>query len=231
LKPSKKGTEMAGLEWLDAWKYKPQERAAAKAAGQTTYFTGRPCKHGHIVLRCTASGACIECSKKSQKSSRTKKLEQNPNWYKENYQKNPEQAKQKAANYRKRNPEKVRQSYLASIKKRKPQKAAAERERIATKLKATPSWLTKDHRNKMVSVYVYAKYISERSGFDCHVDHIVPLKGKTVCGLHVPWNLRVVSRSFNSQKKNNLDDGVLFPPSLSGGVLVHKSALPWNWRK
>jgi hypothetical protein len=40
----------------------PKTRADAKASGATHYFTGEPCKHGHIAPRKT-KGACIECLK------------------------------------------------------------------------------------------------------------------------------------------------------------------------
>jgi hypothetical protein len=218
-------------EQLKPWAYKPQERSAALEYGLTQYFTGRPCKHGHIAMRSSSSGTCIECAKKHQKQNLKKRLSQNPDWYKNNYAKNPEKHKQKAAAYREKNPEKTRQSYLASMRKRKPQKAAAERARQAAKLHATPHWLTQSDWERMDATYIAAQQTSMLAGFNCHVDHIVPLKGKNVCGLHVPWNLRVVSQSYNSKKKNNLDESVFFGPSQQGGVLVHESALPWNWRK
>jgi hypothetical protein len=216
---------------LQPWHFKPKERAAAKAAGETTYFTGRPCRLGHVVHRVTSSGACVECARASEKRSRQKKTEANPNWVKERYAKNAEHYRQKCKEYRAKNPEKQRLIQLASIQKRKPQRAAAERARQARKLMATPQWLTKQHRDAMEAVYVAARKATELSGFNCHVDHIVPLKGENVCGLHVPWNLRIVSQSYNSKKRNSIDNGVLFEPSLTGGVLVHNSALPWNWRK
>lgn len=37
------------------------ERQAAKAAGEKSYFTGKPCKNGHIARRSTASGCCLLC--------------------------------------------------------------------------------------------------------------------------------------------------------------------------
>ena len=211
--------------------FQPKERAAAKAAGETTYFTGRPCKHGHIERRVTINGACLECCKKIQHQNLQRRLIANPDWYKDKYAGNPEKYKQKAAQYRADNPEKFRQSCLNSNQKRKPKKAAAEMARQAAKLNATPSWLTKDDWGKIEAVYIAARQTSLLAGFNCHVDHIVPLRGKDVCGLHVPWNLRVVSQSYNSKKQNNLDEAILFEPSKSGGILVHNSALPWNWRK
>ena len=213
------------------YEFQPQERAAAKKAGMKQYFTGRPCKQGHVAYRCTANGTCNECASITQKIKLEKKLLQDPDYYKKKYAENPNYYRQKSAKYRTENPEKTRQSYLNSMRKRKPQKAAYERARHAKKLQATPPWLTKEHWKQMENVYIAAKETSLLAGFDCHVDHIVPLVGKDVCGLHVPWNLRVVSRSYNSKKKNNLDESIFFAPSLSGGILVHSSALPWNWSK
>ena len=214
---------------LQSYGFQPKERAVAKAAGQTTYFTGRPCKHGHVDFRCTASGTCIECSKLVQKRTLQKRLELNPNWYKENYAKNPESHKQRAANYRVKNPEKVRESYLSSMRKRKPQKAAAEMKRIATKLNATPKWLSKNDLDWIDAYYVEAQKHKEMFGMVLAVDHIVPLKGKQVCGLHVPWNMCLRTKSDNSKKHNKLTDEAYLPKQ--SGILIATSALPWNLKK
>ena len=222
---------MTAPKQLQPWVFKPQERAAAKAAGETTYFTGRPCKNGHVAYRCTSNGTCVDCAKANEKKSRAKRIFENPDWHKQQYAANPDYHREKSAAYRARNPERCRESYLNSMRKRKPQKAAAERARQAKKLQATPLWLTKEDFKQMERVYIEARKTTQLAGFDCHVDHIVPLNGKDVSGLHVPWNLRIVSRSYNSKKKNNLDESVFFAPSLSGGILIHKSALPWNWSK
>ena len=117
-------------EQLKPWAFQPQERASALELGLTQYFTGRPCKNGHVAMRSSSSGTCTECAKKHQKQNLENRLKKNPNWYKDNYAKNPEKSKQKSALYRANNPEKTRQSYLASMQKRKPQKAAAERARF-----------------------------------------------------------------------------------------------------
>ena len=216
---------------LVQYAFQPKERAEAKAAGLTQYFTGRPCLHGHIAARCTSSGGCVVCANQQEKKSRKKRLENNPDLYKIQYAQNKEKFRLQTAKYRAKNPDKVKLSAKKSRQNRRAKATAAERERQAAKIGATPKWLTNEHHKQIDAIYDMARKTTLNAGFKCHVDHIVPLKGKAVCGLHVPWNLRVVSQSYNSKKFNNLDESVLYKPSLSGGVLIHNSALPWNWSK
>jgi len=69
----------------------------------------------------------------------------------------------------------------------------------------TPPWLTREHFAQMQRLYKLAKEIGKTTGEPQHVDHIVPLRGRTVSGLHVPWNLRVVPAVRNIQKGNKHD--------------------------
>jgi uncharacterized protein YcnI len=210
-------------------KFLPQERAVAIEAGLTTFFTGRPCKHGHVTMRCTSSGSCIECAKASQKRTAKKRFEKNPMFYKEVYAKNAEILKNKAADYRAKNPEKVKASNHAWRKNNKHKKAAIQMQRHAAKLQATPKWLSKNDFELVDNYYKDASCFRNVFKVSVAVDHIVPLKSKQVCGLHVPWNLCLRTKTDNSKKKNKITNDVYWPKQI--GVLVAESALPWNLRK
>lgn len=69
---------------------------------------------------------------------------------------------------------------------------------------ATPLWLTKEHRHQIALIYKEALRLSEEKGVMYHVDHIVPLAGKAVSGLHVPWNLQAIPAVENHRKSNKL---------------------------
>lgn len=74
----------------------------------------------------------------------------------------------------------------------------------ARKLMAMPEWLTEEEKQFMIGLYKHAKYIEKMFGIKCHVDHIIPLRGKTVCGLHVPWNLQILTAEENMKKGNRI---------------------------
>jgi len=70
---------------------------------------------------------------------------------------------------------------------------------------ATPKWLSESQRLQTLNIYKECHELNYLGVDIFEVDHIVPLKGKTVCGLHVPWNLRIIPRSQNRRKINKLE--------------------------
>jgi hypothetical protein len=86
------------------------------------------------------------------------------------------------------------------VKNNSAKHAALERKRQAAKLQATPKWLTADQLKLIEMQYQLAAYLTQETGIRWEVDHIIPLRGKTVRGLHVPWNLRVITKSENCSK-------------------------------
>lgn len=68
--------------------------------------------------------------------------------------------------------------------------------------RATPHWLSEEQKAEIRKIYARAKRMRVE-GLDAVVDHIVPKINPLVCGLHVPWNLRIISSIENTSKGNN----------------------------
>lgn len=69
--------------------------------------------------------------------------------------------------------------------------------RRARRIQATPKWLTKEQRRQIRDFYRNCP-----PGYE--VDHIVPLRGKNVRGLHVLWNLQYLTKKDNRAKMNKI---------------------------
>jgi hypothetical protein len=100
---------------------------------------------------------------------------------------NAEQHRQRARTWRQKHPEKV----VAQVTKR----AAAEARRL-------PAWA---NLKKIEQVYQEAKIMSAMMGEPWHVDHVIPLRGKRVSGLHVHENLQILPGAENLRKSNRFE--------------------------
>lgn len=76
--------------------------------------------------------------------------------------------------------------------------------RHAAKMSATPKWLTLAQRQEITRMYERAQELTQSTGINHEVDHVIPLISKAVCGLHVPWNLRVITARENRAKQNRI---------------------------
>ena len=114
--------------------------------------------------------------------------DRNPEKHKELVRKNHSENKAHHAAQFKRRYEKDKARYLAKYYRR------VERIQIAT-----PAWANQE---AITDVYRRARVCSEYVGMKYDVDHIVPLQGKTVCGLHVENNLQVITAKENKSKFN-----------------------------
>jgi hypothetical protein len=98
------------------------------------------------------------------------------------------------------NPERKRQMDLEFKKNNKALVTSYKAKRRATLRQAMPPWLTQDQILQIRAIYAEAKRLSDETGIPHDVDHIVPLAGKIVSGLHVPWNLRAIPKIENNRR-------------------------------
>ena len=80
-----------------------------------------------------------------------------------------------------------------------------ENRRRAAKLNRTPAWLTNDDYWMIEQAYELSALRTKMFGFDWEVDHVLPMQGKMVSGLHVPTNLQVIPATLNRQKTNRYE--------------------------
>lgn len=178
----------------------------ALSLGLKKYFTGRPCRNGHVSERFCNSGRCLDCSVVNQRAWRDsnpeKSRESSRKWKKEN----PEKFLKSSMAWRSKNPEKCRESVRKwmDVNPDKLRKNSALRR--AALNGAKPKWLSKEHLAEISSIYRSAVDLELKTGVKHHVDHIVPLQGKNVSGLHVPWNLQVIPAVENMKKGNRFND-------------------------
>lgn len=164
-------------------------RQQAKAQNAARYFTGNACIKGHVSERYTANKTCCECANaianKTKAKDRQKYVASSVKWGRLN----PEKKNAQHLKANRKNPAR-RNLWTANYRSAKDQRQ--------------PIWLTSGQIFEMESVYTYCSAL-RNCGLDYHVDHIVPLRGKIVSGLHVPWNLQVILGSDNVKKGNRFD--------------------------
>jgi hypothetical protein len=222
----------------------PKSLAEARSTGHNLYFTGVPCKHGHITYRYVADRACSACVKEkvkrlstvgggnsrrwaaktpeqlaeiyakrkeyyyktkdvrlAEKKASYEKMKQNSEWV---------AARRQKANARRAEVGRAPEISNPEVKRRykqtphgKANTRANDAKRQAAKINRTPAWLMDDELWMIEQAYELAALRTKLFGFTWHVDHIVPLQGKMVSGLHVPNNLQVIPGFDNLRKANN----------------------------
>jgi hypothetical protein len=158
---------------------------------------------------------CIECTLDKEfsafyykenlcKKCRNKKanLKAYPNRNAPKGQMSSEARRQAQARYREKHRDKIRAKQREWVKNNLPKVLARTHKYQAAKLNATPKWLTKDQLKQIEAIFVESHRLTKETGVKREVDHIVPLCGREVSGLHVPWNLQILERSKNRQKFN-----------------------------
>ncbi len=120
--------------------------------------------------------------------------EDNPERYKkalkDNYEKTKEKRLKDSSEYKKKNAGRV---------------TAWNKKRDLAKIQRTPPWLSEQQLKEIEQVYIESARLTKETGIVYNVDHIVPLQGKLVSGLHVPWNLQILTKKENGSKLNKFE--------------------------
>lgn len=169
--------------------YLPKAKKEAQILGVNYYFTGKPCKHGHLSKR-HISGYCYECSLEN---------------YKKRYAENKKPHIERVLKWQKENPEKYREQQL---KRRFSEKGKISARKAALirfhRERAVEGKFTKhDIDSLLVKQHGQCKYCFADICGNYHIDHIHPIsKG----GSNWPDNLQLTCPSCNSKKSNKSHD-------------------------
>ena len=178
----------------------PGARYEAMQQGLKHYMAEKPCKRGHLSLRVTGTGTCTECR-------RIKDIERY-------YANIPKVREATRKNYYKHQEKKIEQARIARAIET-PEKRAARLEQAKIKARL---WRKNNPKHHNALTTAHKKVVKQRTlGWanlqkivefykNCpdgyQVDHIIPLRGKNVSGLHVVENLQHLTAKENRNKSN-----------------------------
>lgn len=174
-------------------------RKDAIAAGLKWYFTGKQCKHGHIAKRIVSGKSCNDCNKISFAKWESTQLERRAEQKREKRKSNPEHFRKLAKNRYSLNPEKYRDANKRNYMRNKHLYISGNKKRKHSLTQNMPKWAD---AKEIRAIYKQAAEMSKREGINYHVDHIIPLHGKNVSGLHIALNLQILTAKENLTKGN-----------------------------
>jgi hypothetical protein len=162
------------------------------------FYTSSTHKSGYVSW-------CKVCESERCKAKFERRKERHLAKAKEWREENPDANKASVQAWRESNPERTAAMYRDWAERNRDKVNAKWMARDAAKKSRTPSWLTVDDYWMIEQAYDIAAKRTQVLGIQFHVDHIVPLQGRTVSGLHVPWNLQVIPAKLNQQKSNRFN--------------------------
>lgn len=178
----------------------PATGKEGRVLGTRFFFNGKPCQSAHVGPRFSNGGGCLECfrSRAVAYQNAYRKRNRNPHLeYSRVYQ---ARARLEGTDWASQNRDKMHELQRAWRRNNRDKMYAGSARRRANKAQACPAWLTADDHRQIAAKFDLANRLFVETGIHHEVDHIVPLQGKTVTGLHVPWNLQAIPTSVNRQK-------------------------------
>ena len=196
----------------------PPSAKISKALGLKRYYTGQKCKFGHTDYRYTCHYRCAECARidaKKAAPSRQKRIMADPELREAERERCRKKSRARTEKQRAHLNKVAREKYKSdpSFRERNNASCKAWRQKYphkntskamqyaASKDKRTPRWAD---LVKIDRVYSFARLAQAATGAEHHVDHVIPLRGAAVSGLHVENNLQVVPWWENLEKGNKL---------------------------
>lgn len=170
-------------------------------------FKGKPCKKCGSKIRYAKDKRCVTCNSKRCKDfhrvHREERKQQMMEW-KEKTGYSPITWIEAGKRWAKEHPEELRKLKAKWKKKHLDKNAFYTTKRYAAKKQRTPSWLTEEHWLEILGYYAVARTLTTMTNVQYDVDHVNPVQGKSSFGLHVPWNLQVITHEENMKKSNKL---------------------------
>lgn len=161
----------------------------AKEQGLSKYFTGKPCRNGHIAERYVCSKGCVVCSYDNEK--RYKKSD-------------PERTTARRQAYRKKNHTSILEKDRKYRENNREKRAFHRRNYKKLNKERTPKWFGEFDELVLEEAIVLCRVRENETGIEWHVDHMYPLQAKKVSGLHCAENFQVIPGIINVSKQNKM---------------------------
>lgn len=158
-----------------------EKRRAERMATGLTYMTGAPCARGHVGPRYSANQTCVECTTEDAAAFELRRAER----------------MKTDADFRIKRRAQKNVTTSKWRKTHRGEKSAEWAAWYAGKLQRTPPWADLKAIRK---IYEESTRLTTETGLEHHVDHIIPMRGKLVSGLHIAENLRVLPGPENLAK-------------------------------
>lgn len=195
------------------------ERIKAREQGLTRYFSGVPCLRGHVCERQVSSATCVQCialkKKDHYEANKDRLLEyrakrriatlvESRSKGRDYYMRNKDRIREAQREYSAANSAKAVKRAVEWQRQHPDKKQARVAQYRARKSKAVPVWFGEFDRFVWEEAARLVRLRKRCTGVSWDADHIVPINGVTVTGLHVGTNCQVIPSIINRIKSNRM---------------------------